>query len=79
MAKAAGTLEERGQRPKVVWRTLADTALQCSSHTISLRFRLWTKHIHKPPMPYTYKQFTQIKIKCSQTLQYSLQNKHENT
>lgn len=40
MAKAAGTLEEHGQLPRVVWRTSADTALHCSSHISFLWLRL---------------------------------------
>lgn len=40
MAKAAGTLEEHGRLPRVVWRTSADTALHCSSHTSFLWLRL---------------------------------------
>lgn len=40
MAKAAGTLEDYGRLPRVVWRTSADKALHCSSHTRSLRLRL---------------------------------------
>ena len=40
MAKEAETLEEHGDLPKVVWRTLADTALYRSGHTSSLWLRL---------------------------------------
>lgn len=44
MAKAAGTLEEHGQLPRVVWQTSADTALHCSSYTSFLWLRLTGLH-----------------------------------
>lgn len=40
MAKAAGTLEEHGQLPRVVWQTSANTTLYCSSHKSFLWLRL---------------------------------------